>query len=543
MMKPKPKLLDRVKGRKAQGLKGFTQQNFWTLDDLRSSFMSGTFSNRETIENDFAGYVQGAYKRNGAIFACMAARQLVFTEARFLWRRFSNGRPTDLFFSQELEILETPWPGGTTGDLLAHMIQDADLAGNAFLTFADDDGNYGFAAKGPSRRIVRMRPDHVQMTVGSPSDGGLQALDTKILVFTYKPPAGGGQEVDLLPSEVCHFSPIPDPLARFRGMSWLTPILREIEADTAATQHKKNFFENAAVPNIAIKFDKETSEDDFDEFVAKFKENHQGALNAYKTLFLMGGADVTPLTHDFKQIEFNSTIGKGESRIAAAAGVPSTWIGFSEGLSGSGLNSQGVYAAARRRFADGTMRPLWRMAAAALAQLLAAPAGSKLWYDDRDIAFLREDSKDRAEIFQTEITTISSSIMAGFEPDAAVAAARDYDVSELLNKHTGLVSVQMQSTRVPDPTADKAREDAELMQLQAQAIATLVGSGRISVESAIEAVESGDIGLLKEAELPPPQPGTTQSNSPPSAGGSTPKKPAQEQNDKPGGAGNGSQSA
>jgi hypothetical protein len=30
---------------------------------------------------------------------------------------------------------------------------------------------------------------------------------------------------------VAHWSPIPDPLANFRGMSWLTPVLREIDAD------------------------------------------------------------------------------------------------------------------------------------------------------------------------------------------------------------------------------------------------------------------------------------------------------------------------
>ncbi|MFF5973733.1 phage portal protein [Streptomyces sp. NPDC012769] len=534
MMK-KPTLLDRIKGRKAGTLKAWEERPFWTLEDFRSPFLGALGADRERIENNFAGYVQGAYKKNGAVFACMAARQMVFCEARFLWTRFTDGRRGDLFFAKELEILETPWPGGTTGDLLAHMIQDADLAGNAFLTLADDDGNYGSAAKGPTRRVVRMRPDQVEMLLGSHS-GDLQALDTKIIAFVYKP-AGGHQEVTLLPSEVAHFSPVPDPVARFRGMSWLTPVLREIESDSSATLHKKNFFDHAAVPNIAVKFDRDTSEEDFDEFVQKFKENHQGAMNAYKTLFLMGGADVTPLTMDFKALDFANIVGKGESRIAAAAGVPASWVGFSESLQGSGLNSQGVYAAARRRFADGTMRPLWRQAAATLQQLLTPPAGARLWYDDRDIAFLREDSKDRAEIFKTEMATISQGIMAGFEPEAVIAAARDYDVTELANSHSGLVSVQMQSTRVPDPAADKAREDAELFEVQARAAAALAGSGRFTPESVAEAVAAGDISLLKEAEMPTVQPGLP-------GGQPQDKEPAQEpDNQKPGGAGDDRNSA
>jgi hypothetical protein len=42
----------------------------------------------------------------------------LFSEARFQWRKMTNGRPGDLFGSQDLRILEKPWTTGTTGDLL-----------------------------------------------------------------------------------------------------------------------------------------------------------------------------------------------------------------------------------------------------------------------------------------------------------------------------------------------------------------------------------------------------------------------------------------
>ncbi|OII61201.1 hypothetical protein BJP40_06655 [Streptomyces sp. CC53] len=495
-------LLDRVKGIQSQGRKAWSEPPFWSLDRLH--FVDANFGNKEVIENDFVGYIQGAFKRNGAVFACMSARQMVFAEARFLWRRFSNGRPGDLFFSQELTLLENPWPGGTTSDLLARMLQDADLAGNAFLTTVDDRGRYGLASEGgPGRRIVRMRPDYVELILGSRS-GDLRALDTKVILYRYKPPGQDSTAVDLLPEEVAHFSPIPDPEVRFRGMSWLTPVIREIQADSAATTHKKNFFENAAVPNLAVKFDRETEEDEAEEFIETFNQEHRGALNAYKTLFLMGGADVTPLTADFRQLEFSRTVGKGESRIAAAAGVPPSWVGFSEGMQGSALNA-GNFAAARRRYADATIRPLWEMVAPVLQRLLKAPAGASLWYDDRDISFLREDSKDRAEIFRTDVASIASGIMAGFQTDAMVKAARDHDVSELLGQHTGLVSVQMQSTGVPDEEVDKARVAAELMAAQADVIVTLAWpKGPFTEESAIAAVQAGDLSLLVVSDRPHP---------------------------------------
>lgn len=444
-------LLERIeaaRGGPRRGQKAFSQPPFWSLDSLRSSLLPTAMPDRERIENDFEGYVEGAYKRNGPVFACMLARQSVFSEARLTFRQFRNGRPGDLFGTQDLALLETPWPGGTTGELLVRMIQDADLAGNFYATTADDNGKFGKSATGPGRRVVRMRPDWVTLILASHSEDPY-ALDTKVVGYLYEPrsmsvagsSAPSGQSVLLLPDEVAHFSPIPDPAARFRGMSWLTPVLREVQSDNAATSHKDSVFRNAATPSMVVKFARETTPDLFDQFVSRFKASHQGVENAHKTLFLGGGADVTPLTFDFRQLEFSQTQGKGESRIASAAGVPPSWVGFSEGLQGSALNA-GNFSAARRRFADGTIRPLWRQASAALQVLVPAPAGAQLWYDGRDIAFLREDRKDAAEIQRQQASTIRQLTDAGYTPESVVLAVQAEDWSLLA--HTGLFSVQLQ---------------------------------------------------------------------------------------------------
>lgn len=444
------KLLEKIAAARAPAReqKAFSQPPFWSLDSLRSTLLPTALPDRERIENDFEGYVEGAYKRNGPVFACMLARQMVFSEARLTWRQFRGGRPGDLFGTTDLALLETPWPGGTTGELLVRMVQDADLAGNFYATTADDQGRFGKQATGPGRRVVRMRPDWVTLILASHS-GDPYALDTKVVGYLYEPrsmsvagtSAASGTAVLLLPDEVAHFSPIPDPGARFRGMSWLTPVLREVQSDNAATSHKDSVFQNAATPSMVVKFARETTPELFDQFVSRFKASHQGVENAHKTLFLGGGADVTPLTFDFRQLEFSQTQGKGESRIASAAGVPPSWVGFSEGLQGSALNA-GNFGAARRRFADGTIRPLWRQASAALQVLVPPPAGAQLWYDGRDIAFLREDRKDAAEIQRQQAATIRQLTDAGYTPDSVVRAVQAEDWSLLT--HTGLFSVQLQ---------------------------------------------------------------------------------------------------
>src|SRR5262249_6629919 len=129
------------------------------------------------------------------------------------------------------------------------------------------------------------------------------------------------------------------------------------------------------------------------------------------------------------------------TRIAAAARVHPVILGFAEGLQGSALNA-GNYQSARRMFADGTLRPLWRNAAGSLAPLINVPGGAELSYDDRDIAFLKEDLKDTAQVQSAQAAAMRQLIDAGYEPDSVRDAVDADDWSRLV--HTGLYSVQLQ---------------------------------------------------------------------------------------------------
>lgn len=375
-------------------------------------------------------------RANSVVASCVDIRLNIFSATRFQWQTLRGGRPSKLYGDPALSILERPWAGGTTQDLLRLMLLDADLAGNSY--WAVESGE-----------LVRLRPDWVEVVL-SPILS--ENPDDTIAVVGYRPLAyvyteGGGQSgmesKVYLREEVAHFMPRVDPLAPWRGMSWLTPLVRaEIESDMLMTEHKKRFMENAATPNLAVKFPKELDPVKAKQFAAMFHAEHGGVENTGKSVVIGGGADLTVIGKDFKEISFAAVQGAGETRIAAAAGVPPVIVGLSEGLQAATYSN---YAQARRRFADGTIHPLWQLAAGTLEGLVrrtGIPGSIRLWYDARDVPFLREDNKDSAEIQFRESQTIRSLIDSGHTPESVHAAVQANDWSLL--EHTGLYSVQLQ---------------------------------------------------------------------------------------------------
>lgn len=411
------------------------------------SGLTGTYGTQtaENVSNDLTGYATAAYQANGVVFACMLARLAVFSTIRFQWQQLRDGTPSRMFGTPALQPLERPWVGGTTQDLLVRMIQDADLAGNSYWAAMDGE-------------LVRLRPDWVQIVM-EPRLHGREQVGWRRLGYAYwEGGIGNAKPAVFLADEVAHYAPTPDPLASFRGMSWLTPVLREITNDKAMLRHKSKFLENAATPNLSVSLDKDVRREAFAAFKATMEANHRGVDNAYKTLYLGGGADVKVIGADFRQMDFKAVQGHGETRIAAAAGVPPIIVGLSEGLASATYSN---YGQARRRFADGTMHPLWQNAAGSLAPLIASPGRDvRLWYDARDVPFLREDRKDAAEIQQAEALTIRTLVDAGYHPDAVIAAVTAEDFGLLQGNHSGLFSVMLQPPGTPGTTASGTSPDS-----------------------------------------------------------------------------------
>lgn len=372
----------------------------------------------EKVGTTFESYSREGYQGNGIVFAVLNARLTYFSQATFKFRRLDDH---SLFGTQALDILENPWPGGGTGELLARMIQDADLAGNSFIRRKADG------------TLERLQPDLVDIVSAELED------DSQVVVgYMYWRDGRYTQgDADFYPvDEVVHWSPIPDPLASWRGMSWLTPITREINSDTAMTVHKQSFLDNAATPNLVIRYASKLAPEQVALIRDRWNARYGGVRNSWKTAILDEGADLTVVGEGLDRMNFTSVQAAGENRIAAAAGVPGIIVGLKEGLDAATYSN---FNQAMRRYADGTLEFLWQSAVRALSKLVDVPTDAELWFDRSQITALREGETERAQTIQVLAAAGLNLINSGYEPDAVTKALVAGDLSLLLGQHTGAI--------------------------------------------------------------------------------------------------------
>lgn len=396
-----------------------------------------------SVEASFTGYVRGIAERNGVVAGAVAARALLVSQLRFTWR---NNRTS-------------PTPGRTFGDrTLAVLERPGPVTRPEMLYLAEEDVSYSgsWIANRKGDELHRLQPDWVTVVLGSDSDpvNDWVPPDARIVGYVYRNPATpGGRSVGFLPEEIIHWKPEPHPLEWWRGQSWVTSVTQEIRNDGQATDHTSKFFEHAATPNMVFSLDPSLTKEQVQEFAEITNRMHGGSQNAFKNMFLGGGATATVVGSENAALGLKDIQGGYETRIASRSRVPATVLGIREGLGGSALNS-GNYSTARRLWADGWFTPTAQNLCAAVERVMKPAADAELWYLSDEVLFLQEDAKDEAEIQAAKAQAIRTLTDAGYEGPSIIDAIETNDFTLL--KHSGLYSVQLQPPTTGQPAAPPA---------------------------------------------------------------------------------------
>ena len=399
-----------------------SRQGYWEGMASGAATWSTSYGSpdREPLMPQLAAFAQQANGSSAVVFAAILVRMALFSEARF---QFQAKDDKHLFGNETLAKLEEPFgPPTTTGDLLARMEQDVSLAGNAYIW--DPPGE---------DRLVRLRPDWVTIvsevvTVDS-GDPDRPGWYRRPVGYWFEPPKGLKSLGNpfLAPAAECvHWAPIPDPTASFRGMSWLTPAMRDIQGDDGMSRYKIRYLQHDATPNMIVKYAQRIAPATVDAVRERIDARYAGPDNAGKTLILDGGADLVLAGNSLSQMDFSNVAAVGQERILADANVPGVLVGL-EPLRGAGRG----YQESMQKLANLYARPQWRSACGALSQLLDVPAGNRLWYDTADIAALQDGEMERAQAALVRMQAVLAGVQAGATMESVAAAVDAMDLTQL----------------------------------------------------------------------------------------------------------------
>ena len=405
----------------------------YVLSHPWSSFM-GSMPNQ--TDGTFDSYVRQVHKQNGIVAAAVAARALLISQVRFQWRRdYSQQRRGELWGNRDLRVLERPGRM-TRAELLSRLERDVCYAGNAYVV---REGN-------TLRRLAPDRVSFVMRSASVPTWNGNDNLtsipyDAEVVGIAYHDERNGTVTQTFAVGDYAHWMPEPDPINWWRGESWVSAVVREVLTDGQAVDHTSKFFENAATPNLVFKFPEGRTPEEVRAFADLLNRRHAGTENAWRNMFLAGGADVQVVGSSLESLSMKNLTGSFETRIAARARIPGVILGISEGYQGSSLNA-GNYSSARRMWADGWFSPTVESLCQALESIVPPPGGSELHHDPKAVLFLQEDQQDAAAILQTQAVTMRQLVEAGYDPATVTEAVTTGDMTKL--QHTGNVSVQLQ---------------------------------------------------------------------------------------------------
>ncbi|MDH6116899.1 HK97 family phage portal protein [Kitasatospora sp. GAS204A] len=248
---------------------------------------------------DPAGYMR-AYGSSGTVFSIVStlARQTAKQQWHLYRQQPIDGRrrytTADKGSDQRVEVIRHQaialWNRPNdfmSGFQLRELCQTyLDLTGEGYIV-VQRDGRATFPTG-----LWPVRPDRMEP---------VPSRERYLAGYVYRGP--NGEAVPLQPDEVIQIR-YPNPFDPYHGLGPIQSILIDIDAAKYSAQWNRNFFLNSAVPGGVVQMDKRLSDDEWNEFTARWRENHRGVGASHRVAVLENGAVWVPNALSMKDMDF-----------------------------------------------------------------------------------------------------------------------------------------------------------------------------------------------------------------------------------------------
>lgn len=324
----------------------------------------------------------GSIEASGWLFATVD--RIASAVARSQWMLFRNGGGDreEVTDHALLDLWKSPSPFYTRPEFLSFSGNHFGLVGEIWWVIVRDSMGFGLPVE-----LQPVRPDRIR-PVPSPDDF--------ISGYIYQV---GSTKIPLDREDVI-FTRRPSPIDPYRGIGPLGSLMFDLGSEKAAAQWTSSFFRNSALPGGIIEMDEEMRDDDFDRFVARWRQQHQGVNNAHRVAIIERG-QWKDRAFSQRDMQFEQMRKLNRDIILGAYGMPASILGVSENVNRANAEAAEVL------FARWIVVPILELVKEALNQHLVAQVDSSLefGYQDPTPANREQNLKEAVQGWTTDFFT------------------------------------------------------------------------------------------------------------------------------------------
>ncbi len=291
--------------------------NYFRKDkESPASNYSLNFINTPAITGTMNAYKSFAY-------ACINARAENISKAKYyLYKETAETGIREIKKHKILELLNKPNVRQQTfKEILFKCAISLDLYGDAFVYIRRDKNGTPLDLYHLPTKTVRIK---------------LNSDSTEIEQYEY---SFSGGKINYPAKDIIHFL-IPDPDNNFGGKATIEGFNMSLEIDYLQNRYQRNFYKNDASPAMAIEFEKNMSDIEFNRFKEKFRSLYEGVNNTGKTIFLDNGAKIKPMQSYPKDVEILQSRTWIRDEIMSIFRVPKIILGVTSDVNRANASQQ-----------------------------------------------------------------------------------------------------------------------------------------------------------------------------------------------------------
>lgn len=248
-----------------------------------------------------------------------------------LWRTAKSGLEedrTEVTSHAALDTWNKPNPFFTRQELVESITQHYDLTGEGIMLVGY---NERFRAAGPLE-LWPIRPDRMEP---------VPSAEEFLKGWVYRSPDG-----DLVPLQLDQVIQLrrPNPVDPYRGIGAVQTILADLEGVKLSAEWNRNFFYNSAEPGGIIEVPEHLDDDQFDEMVTRWQDQHRGVANAHRVAIIEQGKWVER-KYTNRDMQFTELRSASRDVIREAFGIPKFAIGDVEDINRATANASKAWFA------------------------------------------------------------------------------------------------------------------------------------------------------------------------------------------------------